>query len=182
VEVIIALVLAITLAGLALPATASALDDGRARQAAGFAAGELRDAKQQAVMRGASVGLAFDLAGTRWTYRRCVDGNANGVRRADMKIGKDRCADPIDVSALFPGVSVAIDPTIRGPDDDPPSADPVRFGASNLASFSPAGSCSAGTLFLRSARGVQFAVRVAGVTGRMRVLRYNPGTRKWSEL
>lgn len=182
IELVIALALAVTLAGMTLPATAAALDEGKARQAAGFAAGELRDAKQQAVMRAASVGLVFDLTGRRWTYRRCVDGNANGVRRADISAGKDRCSDPADISALFAGVSVAVDSTIRGPDNDAPSSDPVRFGSSNVASFSAAGSCTAGTLFLRSPKGVQYAVRVAGVTGRTRVLRYNSGTRKWSEL
>ena len=83
---------------------------------------------------------------------------------------------------MFPGVQVAVDPTIRGPGSEPPSPDPVRFGSSNLASFSALGSCTAGTLFLRSPMGAQYAVRLAGATGRTRVLRYAPATRTWVDV
>ena len=174
VEVVLAVTVLMLVAGLALPATAAAIDEGRARQAAAFMAGRLREAKQQAVTRTAATGLVFDLVAGRWTFRLCVDGNANGLRRTDLRAGKDICVDgPVDPAAHFPGVTILVDGTIRGPDGDPPSADPVRFGASDLASFSPSGGCTAGTLFLRSTKGAQYAVRVAGVTGRLRVLRYD---------
>ena len=183
VEVVLVLAMAIIVASLALPVTTSAMDEGRGRQAAAFAASRLRDAKQQAVTRTASTGLAFDLAADRWLFRLCVDGNANGLRRVDLRSGTDSCPEgPIDLSTLFPGVSVAVDGSIPGPDGDPPSADPVRFGSSDLASFSPSGGCTAGSLFLRSAKGAQYAVRIAGATGRMRVLRYDRAARTWREV
>jgi hypothetical protein len=171
-----------TMSALAVPATVSARDEGRVRQAAAFAAARLRDAKQQAVMRTAAIGLVFDRDSTRWTFRLCADGNGNGLRRADIRTGRDTCAGaPVDLAALFPGVTVDVDSTIRGPDDDPPSADPVRFGSGDMASFSASGGCTAGSLFLRSARGAQYAVRVAGATGRLRVLRYDAPARRWRE-
>jgi type II secretory pathway pseudopilin PulG len=182
-ELIIAATLLLSLAGLAMPATASAIDSSHARQAAGFAAARLRLARQTAVTRTASTGLVFDQVAGRWIFQVCVDGNANGVRRSDVGTGKDKCVEgPLDLSILFPGVQVAVDATIRGPAGEPPSPDPVRFGSSNVASFSPAGGCTAGTLFLRSAKGAQYAVRVAGVTGRTRVLRYDVVARTWWEL
>ena len=55
----------------------------------------------------------------------------------------------------------------------------VRFGASQIASFSPEGSCTAGTLYLRSLRGLQYAVRLGNVTGRTRILRYDAAARRW---
>ncbi len=183
VEVMAVVTILLIVAGLAVPSTASAIDEGRARQAAAFVAGRLRDAKQQSVTRTASTGLVFDLVGGRWVFQVCVDGNANGLRRADLRVNKDVCVDgPVDVAALFPGVSITVDGTIRGPDDDPPSTDPVRFGASNLASFSPSGGCTGGSLFVRSTKGAQYAVRVAGITGRLRVLRYDAVARTWREL
>jgi len=183
VELLIAVVVTLAICAIALPKTTAALDEGRARQAAAFVAGRLRDAKQQAVTRTASSGLAFDLSGGRWTFRLCIDRNGNGLRRADLNANKDTCVEgPVDVAVLFPGVNVAIDGTIRGPDGDAPSADPVRFGVSKLASFSPSGGCTAGSVFLRSAAGAQYAVRVAGVTGRLRVLRYDVPGRTWREL
>jgi type II secretory pathway pseudopilin PulG len=181
-EALVVVTIAVVVAGMSLPTAAAALDDGRARQAAAFAAGELRGTKQEAVMKSAAVGLVFNAQGNVWTYRRCVDGNTNGVRKVDIASGKDHCAQTMDLSAMFAGVVIGVDPTIPGPDGDPSSADPVRFGPSDIASFSPTGSCTAGTLFVRSVKGTQYAIRIAGVTGRLRVLRYNPGTHKWIEV
>jgi hypothetical protein len=48
-----------------------------------------------------------------------------------------------------------------------------------MASCTPLGHCTPGTVYVRSARGEQFAVRVSGVTGRTRLLRFDPGTRTW---
>jgi hypothetical protein len=51
----------------------------------------------------------------------------------------------------------------------------VRFGSADLISFSPLGSCTSGSLFLRSRAGAQYIVRVAGGTGRVRVLMHETG-------
>jgi type II secretory pathway pseudopilin PulG len=170
------------LAAMAAPATANAMDAGRARQAAGFLASRLRLAKLQAVLRTASVGLVFDTAGSRWTFRICVDGNGNGLRRSEIAAGRDLCVEgPYDVAQLYPGIAVAVDPTLRGPDGEAGSADPVRLGSSDLASFSASGSCTAGSVFLRSAKGEQYLVRIAGTNGRLRILRYDRGSRAWRD-
>ncbi len=183
VEVVVALGVAVLAVGLAVPMTVAARDEGRIRNAAAFAAARLRDAKQQAVTRGRSSGLAFDRTAGRWRFQLCVDGNANGLRRADLTSGRDSCLeDAVDIAELFPGVGVDVDGTIPGPDGDPPSSNPVRFGSSDIASFSPSGGCTPGSLFLRSTTGTQYAVRIAGVTGRLRVLRYDAWNRQWREL
>jgi len=181
-EALFVVTIVVVVAGMSLPSAAAALDDGRARQAAAFAAGELRGAKQEAVMKSAAVGVVFSAQGNAWTYRRCIDGNANGIRKVDIATGIDRCVQTMDLAAIFPGVVIGVDPAIPGPDGDPSSSDPVRFGPSDMASFSPNGGCTPGTLFVRSAKGTQYAVRIAGITGRLRVLRYNPGTRRWTEV
>jgi type II secretory pathway pseudopilin PulG len=182
VETTVVMCVGVILVSLALPMTTAVVDEGRAQQAAAFVAARLREARQQAVTRTAATGLVFDLAGGRWLFNVCTDGNANGVRRADVRSGVDACpAAPIDLASLFPGVTVAADPSIRGPDGDPPSADPVRFGSSDIASFSSSGGCTAGSLFLRSTKGARYAVRIAGITGRLRVLRYDAGARTWRE-
>jgi type II secretory pathway pseudopilin PulG len=182
IELLVALVLVVALAGLAMPATAASIDSSRARQAAEFVAARLRFAKQQSVFRSASMGLVFDRAGDRWTFQVCADGNANGLRRAELAHGPDRCVEgPYDLEVMFPGVKVAVDGTIRGPDGEAGSSDAVRFGRSDLASFSPSGGCTAGSLFVRSAKGAQFVIRVGGVTGRTRVLRYDSAARIWRD-
>jgi hypothetical protein len=159
----------------------AAVKRGRLKQAAAFVASRFRLARQQALTTSASVGIAFDNTGGRWTFRVCRDGNGNGLRRAELG-GLDRCEEgPFDVTAMFPSVSFAVDPSVRGPDGEPGSADPIRLGNSDIASFSPAGSCTAGSVFIQATDGTLYLVRVAGVTGRTRVLRYDAPARTWRD-
>lgn len=183
VELLLVLMAATTFISITLPMTAATTDAERARHAASFVAARFRLARQQAVSRTASVGLVFDQVNGRWVVRVCADANDNGLRRSEVSSGVDRCLDgPHDLETMFPGVRVAVDSSLQGPGGEPGSPDPVRFGASNIASFSPSGSCTAGSLFLRSMRNVQYAVRIAGVTGRTRILRYNPAAGSWDEI
>lgn len=181
-ELALVLALVVMLAAVTTPMAASAIDAGRARQAAAFVAARFRLARQQAASGSASVGLVFDVAGGRSTFRVCVDGNGDGVRRAEIESGLDPCPEgPYDLDVLFPGVRVAVDASLRGPDGEAGSPDAVRFGRGEIASFSPAGTATAGSLFLRSPNGLQYVVRVAGVTARTRILRYEPSTRGWRD-
>jgi len=182
-ELVIVLAIASLLVAFAVPTTGATIDAGRASQAASVMASRFRLARLEAVSQSRSIGLVFDQQGGRWTFRVCADGNGNGIRRAEIASGTDACLEgPHDLQAMFPGVEIAVDATIRGPGGEPPSPAPVRFGTSNLASFSALGSCTAGTLFLRSPMGAQYAVRLAGATGRTRVLRYAPTTRTWVDV
>lgn len=180
IELLLVMVLALTLTAIVVPLTANEMDAVRASHAASFLAARFQLARQQAVSRTASVAVVFDLTASGWTIRSCMDGNGNGVHRAEIRTGRDPCFDgPYDIDAQFPGITVAVDAALRGPDGEAGSADPVRFGSSNMASFSPAGSCTAGTVYLRSAKGVQYAVRVSGVLARMRLLKYDVLSARW---
>ena len=179
-ELVITLAIVSLTSGVAVPLVASTVDAGRARQGAGFIAARFQQARQRAIFTSRAVGVVFDRTGDRWTFRVCDDGNGNGIRRADIQAGTDRCVNPsTDVARAFPGVDVSVDPTLPGLDGEPASADAVRFGRSDIASFSPEGTGTAGTVFLRSSRGRQYAIRLSNVTGRTRVLRFDPGTRTW---
>jgi Tfp pilus assembly protein FimT len=167
---------------LSLPLTTRAVDTGRGRQAAAFVAGRLRGAQLDAIRSARSVAAVFDQSAEGWTLRVCRDGNRNGVRRAELTDGPDTCTDgPYSIDDLFRGVAIAVSPALPGPDSEPPSPDPVRFGA-DMASFSATGAGTAGSVFLRSADGRHYLVRVTGVTGRVRVMRHNPWTNSWELL
>lgn len=115
-------------------------------------------------------------------YRVCRDGNANGLKRAEISAGVDEClGPPTPLSQRFPRAAIAVDAGLSDPDGDPPNADPVRVGSSDLISCSASRGCTSGTVFVRSKGGAQFAARLAGATGRVRVLRYEPGPRRWRE-
>jgi len=182
IDVLLVLAIVATVTGISVPASGRFVDAGRARQAASFVASRFRLARIEALNHAANVGVVFDLVDGRWSIRICRDGNRNGLRRADIRTGIDPCVDgPHRFSALFPGVEIAVDPALRGPAGEPPSPDPVRFGTSDIASFSPNGSCTGGSLFLRTPGGQQYVVRMAGVNGRLRVFKYDLGARLWRE-
>jgi len=172
-----------SLALLSVPLARSAVDRGRARQAAGFVAGRFHETRIQAIYRTRIVGVVFEFLAGRWVFFVCEDGNGNGLRRVELSVGPDRCLEgPYDLAAIFPGTTIALDPAIPDPNGVTGSADAVRFGRSDLVSFSPTGDCTPGSLYLRSADGVQYAVRLNGVLGRSRVLRFDPGTGHWEAL
>jgi Tfp pilus assembly protein FimT len=182
VDLVVALAITGILAGLSVPLVSQAIDAGRVRQAAGLVASRFRLARAHAASATRAMAVVFDQVEGRWMFDVCEDRNGNGIRRAEIQAGTDVCVDgPYDLAALFPGVQVEADAGVRGPDGESGSSDPVRFGSANLASFSPAGTCSAGSLWLKSAGGSQFMVRVAGVTGRVRVLRYDAASGQWRD-
>ena len=183
VELVAVVAVAVILASMTMPLSATVVDTGRVRAAAAFVASRFRLARIEAVNRVSNVGVVFDLVHGRWQIRACRDGTGNGLRRADIASGTDPCFDgPHEFSAMFPGVDIAVDPLLVGPAGEPGNPDPVRFGTPDIASFSPTGSCTSGSLFLRSTKGQQFAVRVSGANGRLRVFRYDRTPRAWVQF
>jgi len=182
IEVTLALAIVALSAAMSAPVLAGAADAGRAREAAQFVAAQCRWARTEAIARNTTSSLVFDVVSARWRFRRCVDGNGNGMRRADITSGRDVCAASAEVGELFSGVRVDVLTGLPDPDGGSPTNGAVRFGSSDIASFSPVGTATAGTVYVRSDRGAQYAIRVAGTTGRIRVLRYEPFSRSWSEI
>lgn len=181
VELLLVVGITVAMCGLALPLAASTRDVQRARHAAMWLAGELRTARQRAVISRASAGLVFDLTSAGWAVRQCRDGNGNGLRRADIASGEDVCTGPAEtLTTRIGGTAIALGADVPGLDAEPPGGEAVRFGSSTMASCSPTGGCSSGSVFVRSGR-AQFAVRIAGVTGRARVFRYEAQARQWRQ-
>jgi hypothetical protein len=135
-----------------------------------------------AVRSNVYTGIRFErLEDGRVFYSVYSDGNGNGVLSADIASGRDvRVAGPYPLSGGAPGVSVAINPGV--PDPTPGngmlSGDPVRFGKSDILSFSPFGTATPGTFYL-AGDAVQAAVRVNGGSARVRLMLWRGG--KWRE-
>jgi len=182
IELVMVVALVASLVAVTAPLTANAIDAGRARQAAGFIASRFRQARQAAIARSAAEAIVFDRVGGRWQLRVCVDGDGDGVRRADLG-GSDACVEgPHDIEALYPHMRLEIDPAMPDPVGQTGNDDPVRFGVSDIATFTPAGTATAGTVYLRSSQDIQYAVRVQGINGRIRILRFDPVASVWREI
>jgi type II secretory pathway pseudopilin PulG len=165
--------IAVILTAVAVPQVLASIDRSRAWAAARYLAARMALARSQAVMRSATVALRFEEDQRGFTFGVFVDGNGNGVRIRDIASGIDRRLDPpTRLSDLFPGVTIALSEGSKG--------DPVRIGSTSLMSFTPMGTATSGTIYLRGRDGSQFGVRVLGATGRTRVLRYVPSTGEWT--
>ena len=160
-------------AAISIPATTAGVDRARGRAAARFLAGRVASARLLAVSRSANVALRFEQRDGRIQFSTVIDGNGNGVRTADVTAGVDRQIEPpIELAAHYPGVVIGLVPGT-------PAAAAVQVGASGLWSFTPVGTATPGSVYVRGRDGTQWVVRVFGGTGRARVLRYEPATGAW---
>lgn len=140
-------------------------------------------ARSRAIARGANCGAKFVRVSGEWRYALYDDGDGDGVRSDDIERGTDRRVTPLQV--VFPhskAVSIGVlAENILDPDGDPllATSSPVQFNRSTICSFSPLGQATPGTIYLTAPDRNLWAVRVYGATGKLTVLRYDTGSRKW---
>ena len=182
-ELLFVLAIAGTLTAVAVPQGLRALDDFRTRTAARYLSQRLADARLNAVKRSAAHGLRFEAATPDYRITTVVDGNGNGLRTAELQRGVDRTlTEPERLSSHFQDVVFGILEGVPDADGQPANgSDGVRIGASRLLAMNPDGTSSSGTLYVHGRERSQYAVRVLGVTGRVRVLKYDLGRRRWMD-
>ncbi len=183
-ELLFTVAILTTLLAIGLPATADAIDSHRTASAARYLAGRVHLARMEAVKRSTSVGLKFEEAGDDYAFTTYVDGNGNGIRAIDIRSGTDALLMPRErLADNFPAVQFGLMPGVPDADGDADNADGdgVRIGSARILTLGANGTATSGTLYLHGRR-LQFAVRVFGVTGRARVLRYEAPSRKWTVL
>ena len=179
-ELLFTISLVATVVAIAIPLTAATLDHVRATMAARYMAGRIAETRTDAVRRSGCVALRFERSGDDYFFAPFVDGNANGVRTADIRAGVDRQLGSYErLSDKFPGVRFELLPGVPDADGNAVSdTDGVRIGSARILTLSPDGTATSGTLYLRGRRD-QYAVRILGITGRARVLQYHSGNRSW---
>ena len=172
-DVVFAAAVLSVLLAVAIPQTMSVVDRSRGLAAARYLAARMGLARAQAVGRSTTIALRFLEGEDGIRIRTIQDGNRNGVRSRDIDLQIDRPIDEaVALSDLFPGVEIALTPQV-------PGENAVQLGGTNLLSFTPHGTATSGSLYVRGPDGTQWAVRVLGVTARSRILRYVPATREW---
>jgi type II secretory pathway pseudopilin PulG len=182
-EVVFVASLGVTLTAVAVPQYLAGLDDWRASGAARYLSARLQRARMEAVMRSAAVALKFVETPAGYSYTVYLDGNGNGVRSEEIQSGVDRRLNgPERLPDHFAGVEFGALPGV--PPIDPggtsPGADPIRLGVSGLATFTALGTSSSGTVYIRGRRDAQYAVRIFGDTGKIRIMKFEPRAGRWS--
>lgn len=142
-----------------------------------------REAWTRAITTGRNTALRFETIDGAPHYSMYADGNHNGVLAADIRRGVDRrIGGPwrLDSGSVY--VRVAVRPGVPAVPPDSGRLDPrqpIRFGRSQMISFSPLGTATPGTFYLAGSTGGQAAVRVNGNTARVRVMLWSGS--KWRQ-
>jgi Tfp pilus assembly protein FimT len=171
-ELVTVMAILIVLAAAAIPYMAAYVHESQVRGAAFYLRGLFRQVRARAAAEARYVGVVFDEVDGAPVFSIYGDGNANGIRRADIAFGvEEKLREPYRLTDTFPGVRYGYLP--KGA--SAPFFPGVQFGRSHIVSFSPLGSSTSGTLYLSSDYGFIYAVVVLGATGRVRVARYSGG-------
>jgi hypothetical protein len=173
-ELLVALSIMLALLALVAPQVRAFAVQARILGVARIFKGEFLRARSTAVRSGVQTAIRFERDGRGdWRYSLYADGNHNGVLSADIRSGVDaRLAGPFALETPQSVVRVGILPGAPAIPPDTGSldpADPIRFGRSDMLSFSPQGTATPGTFYLMGER-TQAAVRVNGMTARVRLL------------
>jgi prepilin-type N-terminal cleavage/methylation domain-containing protein len=134
-----------------------------------------------AISRGIQTAIRFERRSDATYYSLYTDGNFNGVLSREIASGEDpRIEGPLLLTSGARDVRVAINPGTPAipPDSGTVSGDPIRFGRSDILTFSPLGTATPGTFYLAGV-GAQAAVRVTPGTARVRVMTCRG--RRWRE-
>ena len=185
IELMFAVGLVATACGAAAPQLIAGLDNFQAFGAARYLASRLQQARMDAISRSANVGVRFVRDGTSTTYAVYQDGNGNGLLSRDIQQGLDPEIHPSErLEDNFRGIRFGTLPNLPPVDASgtPPGSDPIRFGSSDMVSFTALGTSTSGSLYIRGRGDTQYAVRVFGETGRIRVLRFDSRNRRWISL
>ena len=173
------------LAGISVPQLVATLDDYRASGAARYVSARIQRTRMEAINRSTAVAVRFLQDADGYSFAVYADGNGDGVRTQDIRDAVDLQIGTVDhLSNNFAGVEFGLLAGLPAIDAGgvPPGTDPIKLGISNILSYSPLGTSSSGSLYLRGRGYTQYVVRVFGDTGRVRILKFNPVTRQWKGL
>lgn len=182
VESLVVIAVMLTAAAIGFPVMRARFADAHVLGAAREFKSQFRLAASEAVRANAYTGIRFErLADGDVQYAVYRDGDQDGVRSADIEDGVDTLVSgPFPLAGGAPGVHVGFFPGTPAlpPERGTLSGDPIRFGRSDILSFSPFGTATPGTFYLAGDAACA-AVRVTGGSARVRLMLWRGG--KWQE-
>jgi hypothetical protein len=184
-EVVVIFALLTAVVAVAAPAVGSLEAAVSGRSAAAEVSAALFRARAYAISSGRYVGLKFQKNGDRCEWALYRDGNGNGIRTSEIASGVDRS---LGVSYAWSRNDVRPGILTGNPVPDPGRPghfldrldDPIRFGNSDICSFSPIGESSPGSVYLWDGRDRMAVVRVFDRTAKIRALYYRRGQKEWT--
>jgi competence protein ComGC len=187
VEMLVAFAVSSLLLVLGIPPLMKISAKLRVELAASEVVSTLRIAHAYAIRHAMNVGVKFRVQadGTvTWALHRDADGD--GVLTADIDAGIDPAVLPEQRLAHFGATTRFGFPPGRAPRD--PSnprrrldrlEDPIRFNRSDIASFSPLGVSTPGSVYVTDGQRHLSAVRLHGAAGKVTRISYDVDTESW---
>jgi len=178
-EAALVLFLVALLVAATTPALVAALSRGRVAAAARELAQEMARLRSEAIVSRRNAAMRLTWSQGRYVYAFFADGDGDGVRAEDIASGRDvLLGSPRDLTSRYEGVDfglldVPIPQVPPNPGTLPPASDPVRFGRSDIITFTPHGTSSSGTLYVSDGTSAVAAVVLFGGTGRIRIWRFD---------
>ncbi len=142
--------------------------------------------RSEAIASHRDVAMRLTWSGGRYQYAFYADGDGDGVRASDIASGRDPLIGQArDLPGRYEGIDFGLLPEAipevpPGSGVLPPGSDPVRFGRSDIITFTPRGTSSSGTLYVSDGQGTVAAVVVYGATGRLRLWRFDRERWAWT--
>jgi Tfp pilus assembly protein FimT len=184
IELLLVVGIAATTTIVAMPGFIAAMDEYRTLGAARYLSSQFHRARAEAVARSANAAIRFEPSGNSYTFSTYVDGNRNGVSVRDIDAGIDRqLGSATSLKEQFGGVDFGTSSDLLSVDGTPlDRADPIRFGMSNMATFTARGTATPGSVYIRGKQGTQYVLRVFGDTGKTHLLKFDQRRRQWQPV
>jgi type II secretory pathway pseudopilin PulG len=181
-EMVVVMALFMLLCAVAAPALKAYSVDAQLLGAARQFKEQFLFARSLAVLSNRSTAIRFETVEGVTTFSLYEDGGFNGVLATEIAKGVDRrVRGPFLLTGGAPEVRVGINEGVVAIPPDRGTLttdDPIRFGRSNMISFSPLGTASPGSFYLAT-RYEQAAVRVSPGSAKVSVLVCRGG--RWRE-
>ena len=167
------------------PLTAATLSRARVAAAAMEMAGSFARLRAQAIAEHRRVALRFTTGAGAPSFAVYADGDGDGVRSDDIALGRDPILEAArDLPSRYEGIDfglldVAVPEVPPQSGAIPPGSDPIRFGSSDIVTFTPWGTATGGTVFVSDGRDTICAVVLYGKTGRIRTYRLDRSAGRW---
>lgn len=187
IELLIAMAISSLVLTLGIPPLLQLAAELRVELAAAEVASTFHVARAYAIRNDANVGLRFriDADGTV-TWALYADGDGDGILSADIATGDDPpVTREVRLAHLGRQIRFGFPPGNAPRDPGDPRRrldrldDPIRFNRSDIASFSPLGTSTPGSVYITDGMRHLSAVRVFGRTGKIGRLAYNVDQERW---
>ena len=184
-ETSLALALLALLVLASAPLTAATLSRARVAAAAMEMAGSFARLRAQAIAEHRRVALRFTTGAGAPSFAVYADGDGDGVRSDDIALGRDPLLEAArDLPSRYEGIDfglldVAVPEVPPQSGAIPPGSDPIRFGSSDIVTFTPWGTATGGTVFVSDGRDTVCAVVLYRKTGRIRTYRLDRSAGRW---